>query len=276
MLGRALCEELAEKHEIVGLDINRAQTTDIECDITKKEKTVSEVVSIKPDLVIHAAAYTDVDGSEENPDQAMRVNAQGTKNVAQACKESGCLLIYISTDFVFDGEKKSAYTESDRPNPINAYGKSKLEGEKYLQSISKNSLIVRSSWLFGRGGRNFVDSLLEKAKSEKEISVVDDQVGSPTYTRGLAGAIGELLDLAKRPKGIFHVTNSGSCSWYEFACAIKEIAKLETNIVRISSERYRSPARRPKMSVLDNKRYQELSDDKLPHWKDALKGYLLQ
>ena len=280
MLGRALCQELSSKYEVTGMDIVKLEAQSsklkgfIECDITDREKTIAEIISIKPDIVIHAAAYTDVDGCERNYEKAHRVNALGTETVALACHNCSALLWYISTDFVFDGEKKSAYTESDRPNPINIYDQSKLEGEKYVQSILKDFLVLRSSWLFGRGGRNFVDILLEKTKDEKRIEVVNDQFGSPTYAKDLARAIGKLIDLGKRAGGIYHITNSGSCSWYEFALSIKDLAKLDTNIVPISSEQYRSPARRPKMSILENRRYQKVSGEKLRHWKEALKEYL--
>ena len=287
MLGSSLYKELSRDYEVVGLDIakpasyNLRPTSFIQCDITEREKIVDEIVLAKPDIAIHAAAYTDVDGCEQNPEQAHRVNALGTENVAQACKDCNCLLIYISTDFVFDGEKKSAYIEEDPPNPINIYGKSKLEGEKSVQSILKEFIIVRSSWLFGEGGRNFVDILLKRAQNEKRIEVVNDQFGSPTYTKDLAQAIKKLIDLSYHLppmsyvlKGIYHITNSGSCSWYEFASAIKEFVKLDVNIVPVSFAQYPSPTKRPKMSVLENRRYRQDVGEDLRNWKEALEEYI--
>ncbi len=281
MLGSALCQELADKYELVGMDISNPTpyalrpTSFIQCDIANREKTVAEIISLKPDLVIHAAAYTDVEGCERDPQKAHRINAQGTETVALASQSCSAFLWYISTDFVFDGKKKTAYIELDSPNPINIYGHSKLEGEKYVQSILKRFIIVRSSWLFGKGGRNFVDSFLKKAQSEKEIKVVNDQFGSPTYAKDLAQAIGKLIDLNRNLSGIYHITNSGSCSWYEFAQAVKEIANLEIEIVPVSSEQYCSPTKRPKMSILENRRYQKDTGEKLRHWREALKEYLL-
>ena len=278
MLGRALCHGLSDKHEVIGLDIVAIYDLPftihkfIECDITDRERAIAEIVSIRPDIVIHTAAYTDVDGCEQNPEQAHRINARGTETIALACQKCGAFLYYISTDFVFDGEKKTPYTEEDLPNPISVYGSSKLEGERYVQSILNRSVIVRSSWLFGKGGRNFVDMLIKKAQGEKRIEIVNDQFGSPTYAKDLAEAIKILLSANRY--GIYHITNSGSCSWYQFAQAVKEMAGLDVEIVPVSSEQYHSPARRPKMSILDNRRYEELAGSELRPWKEALKEYI--
>ena len=282
MLGKALCQQLSDRYEIVGLDINKAEGRKhrierfIECDIVDRERTVASIVSVNPDIVIHAAAYTDVEGCQRNPEKAHQVNAIGTETIALACQKSGAYICYISTDFVFDGKQKSAYIESDTANPVNIYGRSKLEGERYVQSILKEFIIVRSSWLFGKGGRNFVDTILNKAKGGQDIPVVNDQFGSPTYTGDLARAIGKLLSLTDRPGGIYHLTNSGSCSRYEFAVTIKEFFNLNVNIIPISTEQYSSPVKRPRMSILENRRYQKLTGDRLRHWKEALKEYLLE
>jgi len=283
MLGRALCENLVDVYDVVGVDINPGvvkfekyiRSHEV-WNITNHEEFLSKIRIKQPDVVIHAAAYTDVDGceSEEGQRQAEKVNVLGTKNVAQACKECNCLLIYVSTDFVFDGEKNSPYIESDPPNPINAYGKSKLEGEKLVQSILEKFIIVRSSWLFGKGGKNFVSSILQKAKRKEEIKVVSDQRGSPTYTLDLASAIAKLIQFSNEAGGIYHITSSGSCSWYEFALAIKELAGLNVNITPVSSKEYPSPTKRPKMSALNNQRYLKLAGESLRNWKQALKEYL--
>lgn len=281
MLGSALCQELADKHELVGMDIAGPTsyilhpTSFVQCDIADREGTITEIVSAKPDMVIHTAAYTDVDGCEAKPEKADEVNALGTETVALACQKSGAFLIYISTDFVFGGKKETPYLEQDLPNPINVYGRSKLAGEKFVQSILEKFIIVRSSWLFGRGGRNFVDTLLKKAQTEKTIEVVKDQFGAPTYTEDLARGIGSLIAADTRSNGIYHITNSGSCSWYELAQEIKEITNLDANIVPISSEQHRTSTRRPEMSILENRRYQELTGETLRPWKEALKEYLL-
>ncbi|NQS99703.1 MAG: dTDP-4-dehydrorhamnose reductase [Candidatus Omnitrophica bacterium] len=284
MLGRALWKTLQGSNEIVGLDI-RDTPLKFEKYITKpsleklnitNQEEISKIIDRrKPNIVIHTAAYTDVDGCEREPEKANKVNALGTENVARACKAGNCLLIYISTDFVFDGEKKSAYLESDPPEPINVYGESKLAGEKLVQSLLKRHIIIRSSWLFGKGGKNFVDTILEKAKTANELKVVDDQFGSPTYAGDLAQAIADLIAMPDETEGIYHITNSGSCSWHQFARAIKELAGLDAKVVAVSSAEYRSPAQRPAMSTLDNRRYQELSGGRnLRPWKEALQEYL--
>ena len=203
MLGTALWETLPEEYSIVGVDIRDTvfkfeRYIETKRELEKRNITdqqgISKIIRVKnPDIVIHAAAYTDVDGCEKNSKKAEEVNALGTRNVVQACKDCNCLLIYISTDFVFDGEKKSAYIEEDLPNPLSVYGKSKMEGEKYVQSILKEFIIVRSSWLFGKGGKNFVDTFIKKAQGEERIEVVNDQFGSPTYAKDLTEAIKILL-----------------------------------------------------------------------------------
>jgi len=283
MLGRALCQELSGRYEVIGIDIVKLTTKDqrpttfIECDITDGEETIANIASVKPDTVIHTAACTDVDGCEQNPEKAHRVNALGTETIALACRKCGAFLYYISTDFVFDGEKESAYVEKDLPNPVNIYGKSKFDGEKFVQSLLKDFIIVRSSWLFGKGGRNFVDTLLNKAKSERRIKVVDDQFGSPTYTRDLGRAINRLIGSTERLSGIYHITNSGSCSWHEFAKEILKVRGVSGVVLEpATSGDINRPARRPKMSILENQRYQELTGEKLRPWQDALKEYLLE
>jgi dTDP-4-dehydrorhamnose reductase len=280
MLGGAFYRELSDRYDIVGLDVHENEQCGsdfVEADITQKEETIEKISSRKPDLIIHTAAYTDVDGCENNEELAHKVNATGTQNIALAAKECKAFLYYISTDFVFDGEKDKKYIEADTPNPINKYGHSKLEGEGYVQSILKKGfIIVRSSWLFGRGGRNFVDTFLQKAHNEKEIKVVNDQFGSPTYTEDLAAGIAKLIPLTKGINGIYHITNSGSCSWYDFALAIKEMAGLDTEVMPIASEQYSSPTKRPKMSILENKRFRECTGETLRHWKEALKEYLYE
>lgn len=282
MLGRAVCKELFSQYEVVGMDMVALPTehflhTFIKCDITEREFAIEKLRSIHPDVVIHTAAYTDVDGCEKDPDRAYRVNAQGTETLARAGQMCKALFCYISTDFVFDGEKETAYAETDAPHPINAYGRAKWEGEKAVQSLLADFMIIRSSWLFGRGGRNFVDTLLKRAENEQEVPVVAEQFGAPTYVNDLAQGIKRLVELnsqGKNPRGIYHISNSGSCSRYEFAEEIIAAAGLGTRVLPITAEEYSSRTRRPRMSVLENTRYQQCAKEKMRHWKDALGAYL--
>ncbi|MEK6666086.1 MAG: dTDP-4-dehydrorhamnose reductase [candidate division NC10 bacterium] len=266
MLGRALRETLSLEHDVVALA--RA-----ELDVTDLPKTRAALARAKPQAVIHAGARTDVDGCERDPDHAWRVNALGSRNVAVACQEAGAACCYISTDYVFDGEKPDPYTEFDAPNPISCYGASKLAGERYVQTLTPRHWIVRSSWLFGPGGKNFVKTILTKARAGEELRVVDDQVGSPTYADDLARAISRLI--SGPYYGVWHVTNSGSCSWYRFAAAILEAAGLRgTRLEPISSKDLQRPAPRPRNSVLRNYCWELESWPALRPWADALPEYL--
>lgn len=280
MLGIDLCQELSGDHALVGLDILKDQKSEgkareyFECDITSEEKVADAILKARPDIVIHTAAWTDVDGCERDPGRARRINSEGTKNIASACKSAGVILIYISTDFVFDGGKKTPYIETDRPAPLSKYAESKLEGEEYIRGILKNYYILRTGWLYGKNGKNFVDTILEKAKAGNALKVVDDQVGSPTYTKDLAKAIRALIDKIGKEPGIYHVSNSGSVSWYEYAKEILRLKGVKTQTVPISSEELARPARRPAMSILDNSKFVGITGYKMRDWKKALKEYL--
>ncbi len=290
MLGIDLCQELSGKYELYGTDVVHRTSYIVhrftKADITDKESVVEIVKKIKPDVVIHTAAWTDVDGCELNKKKTYRVNVEGTKNIALACKICGATLIYISTDFVFDGKRKSAYKETDRPKPISAYGESKLKGEEAVKNELKKYFILRTSWLYGKHGKNFVDTILAEAKSPsaKALKVVNDQVGSPTYTRDLARAIRTLLDkvighrswVIGRGYGTYHISNSGSVSWFEYTKEILRLAKSGTKVVPISSEELARPARRPAMSVLDNSKFMKFTGYRMRDWKSALKEYLLK
>ncbi|MFH1338466.1 MAG: dTDP-4-dehydrorhamnose reductase [Candidatus Omnitrophota bacterium] len=282
MLGSKLCEALADEYEAFGLDLLKPQLSTlnpqhfIQCDITDKDKVAASINKVKPDLIIHAAAYTDVDGCELNPEKAFAVNAKGTENIAQAAKESDAALFYISTDYVFDGKKDKPYTEADAPNPINIYGKSKLEGEKAVRSLLDKYFILRTSWLFGPGGKNFVTTILNKAGESRELRVVDDQIGSPTYTLDLADAVKNLLSmLAANLYGIYHITNGGGCSWCEFAKKIVLLSNLKTQILPITSEESNRPAPRPKMSLLDNSKLIVTFKLRLRPWQEALRDFMV-
>src|SRR4030042_2503770 len=220
MLGRDLMGILHStfpKDEIIGWDIE-------EIDIQKEDESITKVGKLRPEIVIHIAAYTDVDGCELDQEKAFGVNAEGTKHVALAASKCDAKIVYLSTDYVFDGEKREPYSESDPPHPLNVYGHSKLKGEQYVQEGVKDSLIIRTQWLYGPFGKNFVDSILRQAREKGALSIVNDQIGSPTYTADLARAISGLIRFEAR--GIFHVANSDFCTWSTFAEAILELSGM--------------------------------------------------
>ena len=238
-------------------------------DITKKSHVMKNFKKIKPDIVINSAAYTDVDGSEINKRQALRVNAIAVRNIAMMCRKIGSVLVYFSTDYVFDGKNKSGYKENGKKSPVNYYGYTKSLGENYVSKIAEKYFIIRSSWLFGKNGKNFVQAILKKSNA-LEIKVVNDQVGSPTYTKDLAKATKELVQ--NYEFGTYHITNSGCCTWFEFANEILKRANSKTKVVPIKSEELGRIAKRPKCSILINTKFK----NKLPFWNMALKNYLGQ
>ncbi len=277
MLGVDLCKELSRDYNVIGLDI-RASNAFIHCDITDKNKTIKAITGAKPDLIIHTAAWTDVDGCEREPAKAEKINVDGTENIVNACSDLGIPLVYISTDFVFDGDKKSPYTEKGQPNPTCVYGKSKLEGEKRVRSLNKY-IILRTSWLYGANGKNFVDTILEKAKSCKALRVVDDQIGTPTYTKDFSKAVVRLIDLVlgtRKPKWeIYHVSNKGEVSWFDYAKEILRIAGIDdVKVLPIKSDKLNRPAKRPAYTVLDNAKFEEIFDFTMRRWEGALREYL--
>ncbi|MDD3905509.1 MAG: dTDP-4-dehydrorhamnose reductase [Candidatus Omnitrophica bacterium] len=278
MLGIDLCKELESAYKIYGADVIPGKN--FVCNITNKDSVSGIISKIRPDVVIHSAAWTDVDGCELNKVKAFAINADGTRNVASACRQSGAVLIYISTDFVFDGKKKAPYKEPDEPHPLNIYAESKLKGEEIVKKLDKY-FIIRTSWLYGKNGKNFVDTIIKKSKTEKDLKVVDDQIGSPTYTVDLSKAIHALLDkiadserwIADR-SGIYHVANSGAISWFGYAETILRLTGSDAKVSPISSEKLNRPATRPAMSVLDNAKFTGLTGYKMRDWQTALKDYL--
>ncbi len=265
MLGVALCPLLSRQHEVIEVDIE-------DFDIIKPSAT-EEVVKLDPEIVCHLAAYTDVDGAEEDPETAHLTNSTGTKNVVLGCQRLNIPVLYLSTDYVFDGEKGEPYHELDHPNPLNVYGKSKLEGERWVNHLLTDFYIVRSSWLFGRGGRNFVDRILALVEEKSALDIVADQVGSPTYAADLASALKLLMESGRH--GVYHVTNSGSCSWYDFSLKILELKGIEgVRVTPTDSQSYGSPAKRPRYSVLSNLTFVDQLDYKLRPWEEALADYL--
>jgi dTDP-4-dehydrorhamnose reductase len=241
-------------------------------DVTRVDECISRLYQVKPDVIFHLAAWTDVDGCEDNPSRALAVNFQGTWAVALGAAETGSKIVYLSTDYVFDGRAKRPYRETDRPNPLSVYGKSKLLGEQAVMKNCRKYFIVRTSWLFGRYGPNFVDTIRQRAQSGGRLRVVNDQTGSPTYARDLCVPLMRLAQ--SEAYGIYHLTNSGQCSWYEFAREIVRLIGLSCEVVPISSAESGRRAPRPSFSVLDNRNYRRRFGLKLRQWDEALRSYL--
>ena len=265
MLGSAAVEVFSKKFEIIAHDID---SVDI-CDNAAVEKVIALK---KPSLILNCAAYTDVDGCEKNRGTAFRVNAEGPRNIAVNSSKYGARVIHISTDYIFDGQKGTPYTETDTPSPISVYGLSKLKGEKNVMAHAKDSLIVRTSWLYGPSGRNFVSTLANLPKNESVLKVVSDQKGKPTYTYDLAEAI--LNAVEKQLKGVVNICNSGECSWYEFAIAIFNLLGRKISVNPASSEEYKRPAARPRYSVFSLEKYERETGRRTRHWKEALGEYI--
>lgn len=241
-------------------------------DITDGASVLRAVNEIRPDAVVHAAAYTQVDRAESEVDLAFKVNAIGARNVAVATENVGAKLVYISTDYVFDGTKGSPYTEFDAVSPLGVYGRSKLVGEEFVRNSCSRYFIVRTAWLYGAHGNNFVKTMLALATQGKPIKVVNDQVGSPTYALDLAEFIIQLLETENY--GVYHATNAGCCSWYEFARAIFAEAGLQVDLSPCTTEEFPRPAPRPAYSVLDHMaiRLNGLKDFR--PWQEALRDFI--
>lgn len=260
-LGRAL-QGAFQGHELFLVDLPQHDVTD--------PGIVATIAEFEPDLVIHAAAMTDVDGCERDPDLAFRVNEVGTRNVADACRICDAPLLYVSTDYVFDGSKGEPYLESDEPNPVCVYGKSKLTGEIVVRDLVTRYYIVRTAWLYGPGGRNFVTKILELAADREELSVVTTEVGSPTYAPDLAAAIARLI---QHPLyGTYHLVNEGSCSRFEFAERILELAS-KTHVALQGAQHYERLATVPANSALRNLEASTQLGITLRPWQEALRAY---
>jgi dTDP-4-dehydrorhamnose reductase len=266
MLGRDLVSCLEPRHCILPL-------TRKEADITDPRLVDRACDEAEPDIVIHCAAFTAVDDCELRPELAFKVNAEGTENVARACRKRDIPILYLSTDYVFDGEKPEPYVETDRPSPLNVYGQTKLAGEESVKALVARFWIVRVSWLFGPWGRNFVRAILDQAHTGRPLRVVADQVGAPTYTMDLAEKIEAIF--TRGEAGIYHVTNQGCCSWFEFANEILHQAGLDhITVSPIPSTALDRRARRPRNSRLANNRLEASGLGLLPAWKDAVRSYL--
>jgi len=263
LLGKSLLREW-RNDETIGLGSR-------DVDIRDNARVRAVIESARPDWIVLAAAYTDVDGCETNRDLALAVNRDGAVNVAEAAKAAGSKLLFVSSDYVFDGKKTSPYESKDLRNPQSVYGKSKAEAEIRLLETLPGCSIARTSWLFGMGGKCFPDTILKLAASRPKLDVVNDQRGSPTYSVDLARAIIALC--RNNASGIVHVTNSGDCSWFEFAQQIVEGAGLTTEVHPVSSQHMARPAPRPAYSVLSAASLQPYGVQ-MPAWKDALRRYL--
>ena len=270
MLGTDLVNQLKiENHDINAVDIDNLDI----CDLNQVIESISDY---KPDVIINCAAYTNVDRCETDIDNAYRVNSIGPKNLAIVSNQLDIPLLHISTDYVFDGETNKPYIEGDVTNPQSVYGKSKLFGEENVKNFTNKYFIVRTQWLYGKNGKNFVKTMLSLAENNSSLTVVNDQFGSPTYTKDLCEVICEIIKT--KAFGIYHVTNSGICSWFEFTKCIMELAGTGTGVnIQVNpckTEEFPRPAKRPKFSPLDNFNLKLCGFKQLRHFSEALKDYL--
>ena len=241
--------------------------TDVaDLDITNSEEVNTFFESNALDYCINCAAYTEVDKAEEEAEKVYSINATAVKNLAEACQKTGAVLIHISTDFVFDGTKRTPYTEEDMPNPLSVYGKSKLKGEEHVQESCDRHFIVRTSWLYSEYGNNFVKKMLRLAETRKQISVVNDQIGSPTYAGDLAELILKIISSESTAYGLYHYSNLGEISWYDFAVEIFKQHKKEVRVVPIPTSSYPTAAKRPPFSVLDLQRGNKKMKSQIYFW----------
>ncbi len=267
-LGYDLKRTFAPRHQILGADV-AGSGAERKVDIAEPNNLVELAVEYQPDVVINAAAFTNVDGCQTRRQDCWEVNATGAGNVARACGIcGGATLIHISTDYVFDGSKNEPYTEHDPASPLGEYGKSKFAGEEAVRKeLPGKHLIVRTAWLFGAHGHNFVKTMLKLGREREALSVVGDQTGSPTYAGHLAAALLALAENRLGNPGVYHMTGGGQCSWYEFAAEIFRLAGIQVHLKKTTSEEFKAPAPRPAYSVLANTRAPEI---KMPHWSEGL------
>ena len=265
-LGNDVLKELDKRgHKPIGVDRE-------EMDLIYTEKIKECIKKFNPEAIIHCGAYTNVDKAEDEENLCRRINATSTKEIAKCAKELDIPMIYISTDYVFDGTKDGKYTEDDLPNPINVYGKTKYEGELYVQELLEKYYIVRISWVFGENGNNFVDTMLRLSKDRKSLNVINDQVGSPTYTKDLAKLLVDMIETNKY--GIYHATNEGYCTWYDFAKYIFKIADIDIQVNKINTSKYPTKARRPSNSKMSKEKLKNMGFTTLRNYKSALYEYI--
>ena len=274
-LGTDLVETLGRHHRVIGVDID-------DFDLTNLQQVAQMFAAHSPTVVIHAAAFTDVDRCESEPDQALRVNADASGLLARTCREHSARMIYYSTDYVFDGAKRALYLESDMPNPLTAYGRSKLDGERRVTAMLDGYCILRLAWVYGRHGNNFVKTMVrlgleqirrrERGETVQPIRVVNDQIGNPTWTCDI---VRQTEDIVSRPvTGLFHCTSEGECSWYEFAVSIFRELDLPVEVVPCATAEFPRPAPRPAYSSLENAELKRQGRNLMRPWRDALGEFL--
>ncbi|WP_416327271.1 dTDP-4-dehydrorhamnose reductase [[Eubacterium] hominis] len=265
-LGYDVCRELKERgYEYLGIDKD-------EMDITNKAEVEKVIKEYHPDIVVHCAAYTAVDAAEDNKELCMKINVDGTRNIAEVCKEIDATMFYISTDYVFDGTGEKAWEVDDEKKPCNVYGESKYLGELEVQKLLEKYFIVRISWVFGVNGNNFIKTMLRLAETHDEINVVNDQIGSPTSTYDLSKL---LVDMSETDKyGVYHATNEGYCSWYEFTCEIFKLTGKNVKVNGIPTSEYPTRAVRPLNSRMSKKELDENGFNRMIDWKQSVKYYL--
>ena len=267
-LGKALNQQLKDNKnfQVINTDVD-------ELDITKFSEVNEIVKKINPNIIINCAAHTAVDICEKQKDKAYRINAVGPKNLSVTAKEIGAVIVQVSTDYVFDGKKIGKYTESDRANPQSVYGQTKWEGEEFVRKTNEKHFIVRTAWLYG-DGKNFVRTMLQLAENSAEIRVVEDQVGTPTSAKEVAKVIMKLVETENY--GTYHATCEGQCSWADFSEEIFRLSRKDIHVKRITSEEYKTAAKRPQNSVLDNKNLREKIGYSMQGWEDALEEFIAE
>ena len=265
-LGHDVMNELAKRgHTGIGVDVE-------EMDITDAKKVNEVIRASEVEAVIHCAAYTAVDAAEDQVELCRKINAEGTENIAKVCKELDIKMMYISTDYVFDGEGTRPWEPDDERHPLNVYGLTKYEGELAVEKYLDKFFTIRIAWVFGVNGKNFIKTMLKLSETHDELNVVDDQIGSPTYTYDLAVLLVDMIETEKY--GIYHATNEGLCCWYEFACEIFRLAGRDVKVNPVSSDEFPTKAKRPHNSRMDKSKLTENGFTPLPAWQDALKRYL--
>jgi len=263
MLGHRVVAEARELgHDAVGSDID-------DLDLLDDDAVRRRLAAEQPDAVVNCAAYTDVDAAETAEELATQINGAAAGNVARACEAAGAMLVHVSTDYVFAGDRREPYVESDEPAPRTAYGRSKLAGELQVAAVGGRWAVARTAWLYGAGGKNFVDTVLSLAQTRDELSVVADQVGCPTWTGHLAPALIEVAE--RRAAGVHHLVGRGQCSWYELALEVFDQAAVDCRVVPTTTEQFPRPAPRPPFSVLGTEREQPIV---MPPWQEGLRAYL--
>ena len=266
MLGHDLVPLLSRTHRVRGVDLE-------DFDITDRSATAGFIQAEMPEVVIHAAAYTNVDAAESDPAAATAVNSRGAENLASACREASVRMILIGTDYVFNGEKRSPYLESDRPDPVNVYGRSKLEGEILARRALPSVTVVRTAWLYGAGGGNFITKILAAARGRDRLQVVTDEVGSPTWTKDLSAGLGRLIEGGAFGP-LYHMAGAGACSRYELTEELFSLlGKKDCRLEPVGKDSFPTPARRPAYSVLASERLGLENIEQLRHWREALNEF---